>query len=300
MRVGRIRKGSSTLSVILHKEQAHSLTSILGLSERSISEDFYSIITSNIKMLQDSVEAGEGVVDPDWSYEIPVPRINQIRDFYAFEEHVKAGRKSRGLEMIPEWYEIPVFYYSGNSSLYASGKPVPYPGYTEQLDFELEIGVIIGKQGKNIRRKDAMDHIFGALFVNDWSARDIQKREMKLNLGPAKSKDFATSMGPYVVTMDELLKYSPDGERFDVDVYGNVNGTRYSRANLGTIYWTFSQMIERASQEVTLHEGDLIMSGTVGTGCILELGPDKHGWLRKGDVVEFSSPVLGSLVNKIV
>lgn len=300
MNTGIIRQDETLRPVVFSGNVPYSVSEILDTTDRQILEDFYTVFSENRKEIERAVLRGEHAVEGDWNYSIPVPGVGQIRDFYSFEEHVKAGRRSRGLEMIPEWYEIPVFYYSGTSCLYASGEEVRYPSYTEQLDFELEIAVVIGRDGINISSREYMDYVFGAVFVNDWSARDEQKKEMKLNLGPAKSKDFGTSIGPYVVTSDVLTGLMDSEGRIDIGVEGYVNGTRYSQANLKTIYWSFGDMIERASRDVMLHRGDIIMSGTVGTGCILELGADRFGWLRKGDEVEFRSDTLGSLRNRIV
>lgn len=300
MKVGRIRKDGQTLSVIFEGGSAHSISTIMGVDEKAISDQFYDIILHHEDDLVEAAKGGRGVVPEPWQHDIPVPKVNQIRDFYAFEEHVKAGRNSRGLEMVPEWYEIPVFYYSGTSSLYASGEDVRYPRYTGQLDFELEAAVVIGKEGRDISATGAADHIAGAFLMNDWSARDEQKKEMKLNLGPAKSKDFGTSFGPHILAGRELWDLEEKSGRFDISIQGYVNGRKYSDANLKTMYWGFGDMIERASNEVTLFPGDVIMSGTVGTGCILELGPEKYGWLNRGDTVVFESDALGKLISKVV
>lgn len=300
MRISRLARGKEAVTAVFVADKPYLLSEILGISEEDISSGFYEIIGNSSEEILRSVETDPHPVEDGWRFDIPIPRVNQIRDFYAFEEHVKAGRKSRGLDMIPEWYEIPVFYYSGTSSLFASGQGVSYPSYSSQLDFELEIAAVIGKDGRNIAKEQAMEFISGFMFANDWSARDEQKKEMMVNLGPAKSKDFGTSLGPFLVTTDEMLQHRDSLGRFDVSVHGFVNGNMYSEANLKTIYWTFGDMIERASRDVALRKGDIIMSGTVGTGCILELGPEKYGWLKKGDEVIFESEVLGKLRNRIV
>lgn len=300
MKAGRIRKNGKTLSVIFADDGPVSIAALLDTTEDTITKDFYSIIMEREEELLEALEKSDGFITGDWEYDIPIPEVNQIRDFYAFEDHVKAGRASRGLEMIPEWYRIPVFYYSGTSSLLPCGTDLEYPGYTEQLDFELESAVVIGKEGRDINSSSAKEYVAGLLLMNDWSARDEQKLEMKLNLGPAKSKDFGTSFGPFIVSGSELWNLESRGMRFDIEVSAYVNGRRYSNANLGSMYWSFGDMIERASREVTLKKGDIIMSGTVGTGCIVELGPEKYGWLKRGDEVEFESPVLGKMKNRIV
>lgn len=300
MRIARLRQGKDVVTAVFVSDTPYSLSKILGISEKQISENFYEIIQERRDAIIRAAKSGQNPIQGDWTFDIPIPKVNQIRDFYAFEEHVKAGRKSRGLEMIPEWYEIPVFYYSGNSSIYPSGEGVRYPSYSNALDFELEIAAVIGRGGMNISSEGAMDHVSGFMLVNDWSARDEQKKEMKLNLGPVKSKDFGTSMGPFLITSDEILEYGNSDGKLNVHVEAYVNGRKYSEANLKTIYWSFGDMIERASKEVMLREGDIIMSGTVGTGCIMELGPEKYGWLKRGDKVIFRSEVLGNLENVIV
>src|SRR6266566_10159109 len=134
----------------------------------------------------------------------PVPEPPSVRDFYAFEQHVKAARALRGAGMIPEWYEIPTFYFTNNSEIYGHDEPVPYPAGSNELDIELEIACIIGREGKDIPVEEAGNYIAGYTIMNDWSARDFQRLDMKLNLGPGKGKDFATSIGPWIVTPDEL------------------------------------------------------------------------------------------------
>jgi fumarylacetoacetate (FAA) hydrolase len=229
----------------------------------------------------------------------PLPLPRSVRDFYAFEQHVKTSRARRGLGMIPEWYQIPVFYFSNHRAIKGHEAPVKKPSYTEWLDFELEVACVIGKRGKNIRREDALGHIAGFTIMNDWSARDVQREEMAVGLGPAKGKDFATSLGPCLVTLDEL-EDRRRGEHWDLKMTARVNGRQVSEGNLKDLYWSFAQMIERASQECELVPGDVIGSGTVGTGCILELGPETVPWLKPGDVVELEVERIGVLRNRIV
>lgn len=228
---------------------------------------------------------------------VPVPR--SFRDFYAFEQHVKTARSKRGLGMVPEWYEIPVFYFSNHHAIIGPDDPVVIPSETKELDYELEICCIIGKRGKNISVADAAFYIAGFSILNDWSARDLQRKEMKVGLGPAKGKDFATSIGPYLVTPDEL-ESSRRGDGFDLQMVARVNGREISRGNTRDLYWSFSQMIAQASKDVYLMPGDVIGSGTVGTGCILELGTAVHPWLKPGDIVELEIEKLGVLRNSIV
>lgn len=233
----------------------------------------------------------------------PIPEPPTARDFYAFEQHVKAARALRNADMIPEWYEIPIFYFTNTSELYGPDADVPYPVGSHALDFELEIACVIGREGKDIAVEDAADYIVGYTIMNDWSARDMQAQDMKLNLGPGKGKDFATSLGPWLVTPDELeARRSGDGasERYDMTMLARVNGKEVSRGNFNQIYYSFPQMIAWASRNARLRVGDVLGSGTVGTGCILELTTAVQPWLQRGDVVEMEIDGIGVLRNRIV
>jgi len=233
----------------------------------------------------------------------PIPDPPSVRDFYAFEQHVKTVRAKRGVEMIPEWYEIPIFYFSNNSEIYGHDEPIPYPVGSNELDIELEIACVIGREGKDIPVEEAADYIAGYTIMNDWSARDFQFKEMKLNLGPAKGKDFATSIGPWLVTPDELAsrrQESGAGERYDMTMIARVNGKEISRGNFNQIYYSFPQMIAYASRNARLRAGDVLGSGTVGTGCIREVGIEVQPWLQRGDVVELEIEGIGVLRNRIV
>jgi len=233
----------------------------------------------------------------------PIPEPPSVRDFYAFEQHVKAARARRGLGMIPEWYELPTFYFSNNSEIYGHDEPVPYPVGSNELDIELEIACVIGREGKDIAVEEGASYIAGYTIMNDWSARDLQREDMKLNLGPGKGKDFATSLGPWLVTPDELAsRRSGTGvsERYDMTMLARVNGQEISRGNFNQIYYGFPQMIARASRNARLRVGDVLGSGTVGTGCLLELGTEFHPWFQRGDVIELEIEGIGVLRNRIV
>jgi 2-keto-4-pentenoate hydratase/2-oxohepta-3-ene-1,7-dioic acid hydratase in catechol pathway len=229
----------------------------------------------------------------------PLPNPRSFRDFYAFEQHVKTARANRGLEMIPEWYEIPVFYFSNHLVMKGPEEPIKRPKKCEWLDFELEIACIIGKEGENISREQADEYIFGYCILNDWSARDLQRKEMMVGLGPAKGKDFATSIGPYIVTSDELSEFTSN-KGFNLKMTAKVNGVLLSEGNMKDLFYSFAEMIERASDGVTLYPGEIIGSGTVGTGCLLELGQEIHRWLEPGDLVELEIENLGVLRNTII
>ncbi len=235
----------------------------------------------------------------------PIPRPVSMRDGYAFRQHVEAARRNRGVPMIPEFDQFPIFYFTNHLAVTGPGEIPVETQAREQLDFELEVAVVLSKSIRNASAKDADNAIFGYLIMNDWSARKLQMEEMKLNLGPAKGKDFATSLGPYLVTRDELEKHaipSATGERHNLRMQTWVNGKQVSDGNLKDMTWTFAQILERASYGVTLHPGEVIGSGTVGTGCFLELNGSKitdNQWLNPGDEVVMEVQGLGRLVNVI-
>src|SRR5438034_9272150 len=181
----------------------------------------------------------------------PVLHPPSVRDFYAFEQHVKTARASRGLEVPQEWYDIPVFYFSNPAAIYGPGDEIPKPPDTAELDYELEVAAIIGADGQ----------IGGFTIMNDWSARDLQRAEMRVGLGPAKGKDFSTSLGPVLVTPDEL------GD-LGLEMVARVNGEERSRGNLGDMHWSWNEIVATAARNTILRPGDVIGSGTVRTGCI--------------------------------
>lgn len=219
----------------------------------------------------------------------PVPDAAMYRDFFAFEQHVKTGFDRRG-EAIPKyWYEIPVYYKGNPRSMIGPNTTVPWPSYSQKLDYELEMACVIGKQGQNIPEQEARHYIAGYMILNDISARDIQKKEMACRLGPAKAKDFCSVIGPWLVTADEV------GDVYDLTMTASVNGEEWSRGHSGSIHWTFEQMVAFASQHETLYPGDIIGTGTVGTGCGLEL----DRWIQPGDNVSLTIDKLGTLTNPI-
>src|SRR5688572_8725859 len=239
-----------------------------------------------VRGLVDTVTSDEeGMWEPSQAVDdvqllAPVPFPRTIRDFYAFEQHVKTARALRGLEMIPEWYDHPVFYYSNPGAVFGPGE-VPFPRGSKEVDYELEIACVIGKPGRDIPAEEANDYIAGYLILNDWSARDTWRNfESKLSMGPAKSKDFANSLGPWLVTPDEL-EDRREGEgkeaRYNLQMAACVNGRELSRGNANSLTHTFASMVEWASTDVWLRPGDVLGSGTVGTGCILELRPENTG-----------------------
>jgi fumarylacetoacetate (FAA) hydrolase len=210
----------------------------------------------------------------------PVPRPPSVRDFYAFERHVQSARAQRGLEMAPEWYQLPVFYFSNPAAISGPDDEISFPPESSAWDYELEAAAVIGAGGK----------IAGFTIMNDWSARDLQKMEMAVGLGPAKGKDFSTSLGPVLVTPDEL------GD-LRLAMVARVNGEERSRGDLGEIHWPWEELAAHAARNTRLVAGDVLGSGTVGTGCILEHGDGR--WLRPGDVVELEIEGIGVLRNVV-
>ena len=244
----------------------------------------------------------------------PIPRPTSCRDGYAFRQHVEAARRNRGVDMIPEFDQFPVFYFTNHNAIVGEGEVLVEKDHLEQLDFELEWACIIGKRGKNIKAHDADSYIIGFTIMNDFSARRLQMDEMKLSLGPAKGKDFATALGPWLVTVDELRSHEVKtlkGSQYDLNMKAYHNGSLVSEGNTKTMSWTFAQIIERASYGRELVPGDVIGSGTVGTGCYLELNGTwaRHAkekgeaftpiWLKEGDTIELEVEGLGRLKNQI-
>jgi 2-keto-4-pentenoate hydratase/2-oxohepta-3-ene-1,7-dioic acid hydratase in catechol pathway len=232
----------------------------------------------------------------------PIPAPPSVRDFYAFEAHVRTARATRGLEVDPDWYELPVFYFSNPAAITGPGDDIPVPPDCAELDYELEVAAVVGRPGSDLDPATAEAHIAGYTVMNDWSARDLQRREMRLGLGPAKGKDFATSLGPVLVTPDELEPYRQD-KAFNLAMTARVNGAEWSRGNLADIHWSFGELLAHASRGTVLRPGDVIGSGTCGTGCILELsavhGSAAYPWLGPGDVVELAVDGLGTLANSV-
>jgi len=243
----------------------------------------------------------------------PVPRPTSCRDGYAFRQHVAAARRNRGVEMIQEFDQYPIFYFTNHNAVQGPGNVYCMPDHFQQLDFELEIAIVIGKEGRNIKAKDADKYIAGFTIMNDLSARKLQMEEMLLNLGPAKGKDFSTVIGPWLVTPDELAnflvpaKQGHVGNNYNLSMKCWVNDQLVSSGNVKDMDWTFAEIIERCSYGVTMYPGDVIGSGTVGTGCFLELnGTGKLNnpnytaqWLQPNDVVTMQIDGLGTLTNTI-
>ncbi|HEX9006311.1 MAG TPA: fumarylacetoacetate hydrolase family protein [Bacteroidota bacterium] len=220
----------------------------------------------------------------------PLPRPASLRDFYAFEAHVKKGFEKRGEPMPKEWYEMPVYYKGNHQSIIGPDDEALWPSFTEKFDYELELAVVTGKAGRDVPAAEAGRYIAGFTVMDDFSARDLQRREMKVRLGPAKGKDWCTAIGPVLVTPDEI------GDPYNLRMTARVNGEIWSEGNSCTLHWKFEEMIAHISLDETIYPGEVLGSGTVGSGCGLEL----DRWVRPGDVIELEIEKIGVLRNRVV
>lgn len=227
----------------------------------------------------------------------PVPCPPSFRDFYAFEEHVARSWERRGQDIPPAWYDRPVFYFSNPSSFVGPRAPIRRPSSTKKLDFELEVAWVMGARLSDAEPGEAEEGIAGLTVLNDFSARDVQREEMSVGLGPSKGKDFATSLGPTLVTLDELEDMR-GSKAFDLEMVARVNGEEVSRGNLDSLHYSLGEMTAYASRDTVVEPGDVMGTGTVGTGCVLDLGSD--AWLEPGDVVALEVERLGVLENRVV
>jgi fumarylacetoacetate (FAA) hydrolase len=295
---------------VLHPDLPHNMSMFL-----SYWEDAYPMALGGEMMIKEGkILKSKGFAYDSATILAPVPFPTSCRDGYAFRQHVEAARRNRKAPMIPEFDQYPIFYFTNHHSIQGPGNIQCMPDHFEKLDFELEVAIVVSKHGRNIRAEDADEYIGGLMIMNDMSARRLQMEEMLLNLGPAKGKDFSTVIGPWLVTLDELEKFEVPaqpghtGKNFDLRMQCRVNGKQVSDGNMRDMNWTFAEIIERASYGVDLYPGDVIGSGTVGTGCFLELnGTGKlnnaeyqEQWLQPGDVVELEVDGLGILSNTIV
>jgi fumarylacetoacetate (FAA) hydrolase len=295
---------------VLHPELPGTMSMFLNYWE-----DSYPFAQAGELMLREGERtSNKGVPVEQLQLLAPVPYPSSCRDGYAFRQHVAAARRNRKVDMIPEFDQFPIFYFTNHHTIMGPGDVRCMPDHFEKLDFELEAAIVISKPGRNIRAEEADEYIGGLMIMNDLSARRLQMEEMLLNLGPAKGKDFATATGPWLLTLDDLEEFvvSPreghTGKSWNLKMVCRVNGIQVSEGNLSDMDWTFAEIIERASYGVDLYPGDVIGSGTVGTGCFLELnGTGKlndpnyqEQWLKEGDVVEMEIEQLGLLKNTMI
>lgn len=267
------------------------------------------------RKIDEDIRSGRVQAKAEALYELlaPVPHPTSCRDGYAFRQHVFTARRNRGVPMIPEFDQYPIFYFTNHNAVQGPGEIECMPDHFKKLDFELEAAIVIGKKGRNIKASEADEYIAGYMIMNDMSARVLQMEEMLLNLGPAKGKDFSTVIGPWLVTPDELEPYRQaakeehTGRQYNLKMQCWVNGKLVSEGNMGDMDWTFAEIVERCAYGTDILPGDVIGSGTVGTGCFLELNgtgklndPDyKEQWLQPGDVVEMEITGLGRLTTTI-
>jgi fumarylacetoacetate (FAA) hydrolase len=237
----------------------------------------------------------------------PILRPASFRDFYAFEQHVRTMWERRGGEIPEAWYRLPVFYFSNTSELRGPGDPVWAPKGSSELDFELEVGAIVDTPAYNLPEERAGEAIGGYFVVNDWSARDLQRDESTVRLGPAKGKDFGLTIGPWIVTPDELAdRWAPGATAPELAMTASVTGADGHRVEVTNGSWSsahfsFAQMLARASTDVHVRRGELLGSGTVGTGCLLEVKDGTLGrWLEPGDVVTVAVERIGELSTPVV
>jgi 2-keto-4-pentenoate hydratase/2-oxohepta-3-ene-1,7-dioic acid hydratase in catechol pathway len=233
----------------------------------------------------------------------PIPTPPSIRDFPVFEQHVRSGLQALGVDLGGDWYEIAPFWFCNPNSVVGPDDLVEVPGNAHHMDFELEVAAVVGKSGRDLDPASADDYIVGFLIMNDWSARDLQEREMHcMPIGPSKGKDFATSLGPYLLTRDEWEPYRKN-RSYDPEMRAWVNGRQYSLGNASDMYWGFNELLAFASRCATLRPGDVLAAGTCGSGCILELstthGEDAYPWLTEGDDLVLEIDGLGRLSNRI-
>ena len=289
-----LRAGAATDRGIvdLNAADARLPSSVLGILEAGALDDARQAVDETLRAGRERGAKGETLLHAHGSVRLrtPIARPPSVRDFYAFEAHVKKGFEKRGEPMPKEWYEIPVYYRSGNHNIIGTDEDVLWPRFTEKFDYELELAAVVGRRGTNVAAGDARAYIAGYMVMNDFSARDIQRREMRVRLGPAKGKEWCTALGPVLATADEV------GDPYALTMTARVNGEEWSRGNSGTIYWKFEQMIEFLTEDDTVFPGDVIGSGTVGTGCGLEL----DRWVKPGDVMELEIEKIGVLRNRVV
>ena len=292
----------------------------MNLADSRLPTDMLSFIDNheaNFKIIKELGEVKPHYFLNEVKLLAPLPNPRSFRDYIGFEQHMLNASKSFGHTVGEAWYEMPIFYFTNHHGIYGPDDAIKRPEKETKLDIELEMAVIIGKKGKDIKAENAEDYIFGYTVFNDWTARAIQKYEMTVPLGPHKGKDFANAIGPCIVTKDEFEKYrcsisreshpehlampKSTTDRFDIKMTSKINGETICEGNYKTVHWTFPQMMERASENnVTLMPGDILGSGTVGWGSLIENNFSVHRPLEPGDVVELEIEGIGILKNTVV
>lgn len=307
MKLATIRYNEDVFAGVVKNDSFYAFSSI----ESSLPNDMIEFI-EGYDEYKGVVEAKLGNAKPtcdvaDAVFLSPIPRPRTFRDFMCFEEHVVNSGKAAAFPddvlkgMMAVWQKMPAFYFSNTNVFYGAGEPIKMHPVSSRFDMEFEIAVIVGKKGINLTPDEAMDHIFGLTILNDWSARDVQMEEMKMQLGPAKGKDYANSMGPVIVTMDELCDYAVPGDpqRFDMKTKLYRNGELLRGNNTKSIYHTYGDMIAHASKETSVYPGDVLGSGTIGGGALLEYF-GKLPFITAGDVIEMDVEGIGCLRMEVV
>jgi 2-keto-4-pentenoate hydratase/2-oxohepta-3-ene-1,7-dioic acid hydratase in catechol pathway len=265
-------------------------------------DELHQTLSSPLKLIQAGIETwvdvqevvrlAEGLpsaLTPDTHALAPLDSVPSLRDFLAFEDHVLRGAERRGSQVPEYWYEAPIYYKGNHRSIIGPDAMCPWPSYSKRIDFELELAMVVGCGGKDIAVDDAPLHLFGFTILNDFSARDVQALEMSAWLGPSKGKDFATALGPCIVTADEL------GAQPDLEMICRVNGEEWGRSRSSKARWKWVDMIAHVSRDEEIFPGDVYGSGTPGGCCGLDLGRE----LAPGDVVELEIEKIGMLRNTI-
>jgi 2-keto-4-pentenoate hydratase/2-oxohepta-3-ene-1,7-dioic acid hydratase in catechol pathway len=295
VRLASLRHDGATIGAVVEDDTAYPLPGGLSVG------DVVQLGLERALEIGGQARSGGGVAYDESALVLPYKPAS-VRDFVTFESHVEGVRRSidHAVGVPDAWYDNPTFYFTNPHSLYGPGQPVPKPALCNALDFELEVGVVLGRGGSSLSEADARAAIFGYAIVNDWSARDIQSREMQVGLGPAKGKDFATSIGPWIVTADELEPFHDLDGFLDLDCRVSVNGELIGHDRLANMNWTFPEMIAYASRDSVVVAGDLLASGTTGGGgCLAELwgrsGSQSPPPLEPGDAVSIEVEALGRL-----
>lgn len=296
MRIGRVDHAGSARAAIIDGD----VVKVLGTEVDVL--DVLSADGEGRERLAGRVEAELAMEEARLLAPVKPPTM---RDFSVFEQHIEGVIKDANPEAtVPDvWYESPFCYFTNPHAVSGPGEHIPIPPGCRRLDFELEVAAVIGRPGRNLTAEESGEHIAGYTIFNDWSARDLQMAEMRLGLGMCKGKDFANTLGPWIVTADELEPYR-DGDRLDLELRPEVNGSQLGTDTLANMAWSFPELVSYASRGTWVRPGDVLGSGTCGNGCLLELwgrrGRDFHAPLGAGDVVSLHVEGIGTLTNTVV
>jgi 2-keto-4-pentenoate hydratase/2-oxohepta-3-ene-1,7-dioic acid hydratase in catechol pathway len=296
MRIGRVDHEGSARTAVIEGDAVRILDNGIGVL------DVLSVDSIERERIAGRVQAEVAL---DGAVLLAPVEPPTIRDFSVFEQHISGVIKDANPEATvpPVWYESPFCYFTNPSALTGPGEDIPVPPGCRRLDLELEVAAVIGRPGRNLGPGEADEYIAGYTIFNDWSARDLQMAEMKLGLGMCKGKDFANTLGPWIVTADELEAFV-DGDRLDLELRAEINGTALGTDTLANMAWSFAELVSYASRGTWVRPGDVLGSGTCGSGCLLELwgrrGRDFHPPLGPGDVVSLHVEGIGTLTNTVV